>query len=324
MNALCRTATIGLFAALAAGTSPAMSQEYPNRAIRMIVPLTPGSGADIVGRLLAKKMSETWGQPIIVENRAGAGTQIGTQAVARAAPDGYTLLVQSASHAVNPALYKSLPYDSLKDFVDVALLASTPYVMVTGGAGPYRTLGALIEAARAKPGEIPYASAGIGTSTHLVAEYFAMLAKVKLLHIPYKGSAEAIQDTLAGRTAIYMAPANAAIGHLKEGKLLALGVGTERRTTILPDVPTIAEQGVAGYAVNLWFGMWAPAGTPAHIVNRLNAEVIRSTAAPDVREQFTKLGMEPVPLSPEAFAKYVRNEMAVNQRIVADGGIERQ
>ncbi len=302
----------------------ATAQEYPTRAVRMIVPLTPGSGADIVGRLLAKKMSETWGQPIIVENRAGAGTQIGTQAVARAAPDGYTLLVQSASHAVNPALYKSLPYDSLKDFVDVALLASTPYVMVAGGAGPYRTLGALIEAARAKPGEIPYASAGIGTSTHLVAEYFALLAKVKLLHIPYKGSAEAIQDTLAGRTAMYMAPANAAMGHLKEGKLIALGVGTERRTPVLPDVPTVAEQGVPGYAVNLWFGMWAPAGTPAHIVSRLNAEVARSAAAPDVREQFVKLGMEGVPMSPEAFAKYVRAEMAVNQRIVTDGGIERQ
>ena len=324
MNPLRVAVAIALIGTATLGSAPSIAQDYPNRTIRMIVPLTPGSGADIVGRLLAKKMSESLGQPILIENRAGAGTQIGTQAVARAAPDGYTLLVQSASHAVNPALYKSLPYDSLKDFVDVALLASTPYVMVTGGAGPYRTLGALIEAARAKPGEVPYASAGIGTSTHLVAEYFALLAKVKLLHIPYKGSAEAIQDTLAGRTAIYMAPANAAIGHLKEGKLLALGVGTERRTTILPDVPTIAEQGVTGYAVNLWFGMWAPAGTPANIVNRLNAEVLRSVAAAEVREQFTKLGMEPVPMTPEAFAKYVRAEMAVNQRIVADGGIERQ
>ena len=317
-------AAIALAGTISFGVSSGTAQEYPNRAIRIIVPLTPGSGADIVGRLLARKMSESWGQPIIVENRAGAGTQIGTQAVARSTPDGYTLLVQSASHAVNPALYKSLPYDSLKDFVDVAMLASTPYVMVTGGAGPYRTLGALIEAARAKPSEVPFASAGIGTSTHLVAEYFALLAKVKLLHIPYKGSAEAIQDTLAGRTALYMAPANAAIGHLKDGKLLALGVGTERRTTILPDVPTIAEQGVTGYAVNLWFGMWAPAGTPTNVVNRLNAEVARSVAAADVREQFAKLGMEPLQMSPEAFAKYVRAEIAINQRIVADGGIERQ
>jgi tripartite-type tricarboxylate transporter receptor subunit TctC len=317
-------AAIALAGTISFGASSSTAQEYPNRAIRIIVPLTPGSGADIVGRLLAKKMSESWGQPIVVENRAGAGTQIGTQAVARSTPDGYTLLVQSASHAVNPALYKSLPYDSLKDFVDVAMLASTPYVMVTGGTGPYRTLRALIDAARAKPGDVAFASAGVGTSTHLVAEYFALLAKVKLLHIPYKGSAEAIQDTLAGRTALYMAPVNAAIGHLKDGRLVALGVGTERRTTILPDVPTIAEQGVTGYAVNLWFGMWAPAGTPATVVNRLNAEVARSVAAADVREQFAKLGMEPAPMAPEAFAKYVRAEIAINQRIVADGGIERQ
>ncbi len=317
-------AAIALAGTISFGASSSTAQEYPNHAIRIIVPLTPGSGADIVGRLLAKKMSESWGQPIVVENRAGAGTQIGTQAVARSTPDGYTLLVQSASHAVNPALYKSLPYDSLKDFVDVAMLASTPYVMVTGGTGPYRTLQALIDAARAKPGDVAFASAGVGTSTHLVAEYFALLAKVKLLHIPYKGSAEAIQDTLAGRTALYMAPVNAAIGHLKDGRLVALGVGTERRTTILPDVPTIAEQGVTGYAVNLWFGMWAPAGTPATVVNRLNAEVARSVAAADVREQFAKLGMEPGPMSPEAFAKYVRTEIAINQRIVADGGIERQ
>ncbi|MFM9888441.1 MAG: tripartite tricarboxylate transporter substrate binding protein [Burkholderiales bacterium] len=317
-------AAIALAGTILFGLSSSIAQDYPNRALRIIVPLTPGSGADIVGRLLAKKMSESWSQPILVENRAGAGTQIGTQAVARATPDGYTLLVQSASHAVNPALYKSLPYDSLKDFVDVAMLASTPYVMVAGGTGPYRTLQALIDAARAKPGDVAFASAGVGTSTHLVAEYFALLAKVKLLHIPYKGSAEAIQDTLAGRTAFYMAPVNAAIGHLKDGRLIALGVGTERRTTILPDVPTIAEQGVTGYAVNLWFGMWAPAGTPANIVNRLNAEVARSVAAADVREQFSKLGMEPAPMSPEAFAKYVRAEIAINQRIVADGGIERQ
>ncbi len=324
MKAMWVAFAIGLSSSLSIGASSINAQEYPTRAVRVIVPLTPGSGADIVGRIIVKKMSESWGQPIVIENRAGAGTQIGTQAVARAAPDGYTLLVQSSSHAVNPALYKVLPYDSLKDFVDVVMLASTPYIMVTGGAGPYRTLGALIEAARARPGEVPYASAGIGTSTHLAAEYFAILAKVKLLHIPYKGSAEAIQDTLAGRTALYMAPANASLGHLKEGKLHALGVGTARRTTILPDVPTIAEQGVAGYAVDVWFGMWAPAGTPATVVNRLNAEVARSVAAADVREQFARLGMEAVPMSPDVFAKHVRAEIAVYQRIVADSGIERQ
>jgi tripartite-type tricarboxylate transporter receptor subunit TctC len=304
--------------------SSVQAQEFPVRPIRIIVPLTPGSGADIVGRLVAKKMSESLGQPILVENRAGAGTQIGTQAVAKAAPDGYTLLVQSSSHAVNPALYKNLPYDTLKDFVDVAPLGSTPYVLVSAANGPYKTLAALLGAARAQPGSVPFASAGIGTSTHLVAEYLALLAKVKLLHVPYKGSAEAIQDTLAGRTAFYMAPVNAAIGHIKDGRLLALGVGTDKSVAILPNVSTIAEQGVPGYVVNLWFGMWTSAGTPPAIVSKLNAEVARSIASSEVREQFAKLGVEPMPMSPDAFAKFVRTEIAVNQRIVTDGGIERQ
>jgi tripartite-type tricarboxylate transporter receptor subunit TctC len=300
------------------------AQDFPARPVRVIVPLTPGSGADIVGRLIARKLGDAWGQPVLVENRPGAGGQIGTQAVAKAAPDGYTLLVQSSSHAVNPALYKTLPYDPLKDFVDVALLGATPYVMVSAASGPYRTLKTLIEAARARPGTVPFASAGVGTSTHLAGEYFALLAKIKLLHVPYKGSAEAIQDTLGGRVAFYMAPVNTSIGQLKEGKLVPLGVGAERRVAILPDVPTIAEQGITGYAMNLWFGMWAPAGTPAAVVAKLNAEVARSVEAADVKEQFAKLGIEAMPLSPEAFAKHVRTEIGVYHRIVNEGGIERQ
>jgi len=321
MTPFLRPAVAGLLFALA---GIAQAQDFPNRTIRVIVPLTPGSGADIVGRIIARKMSESMGQPIVVENRPGGGTQIGTQAVAKAAPDGYTLLVQSSSHAVNPALYKALPYDTLKDFVDVAQMGATPYVMVSSASGPHRKLAGLIEAARAKPGDMAYASAGIGTSTHLVAEYFAQRAQVRLLHVPYKGSAEAIQDTLAGRVAFYMAPVNAAIGHIRDGRLTALGVGTEKPVAILPDVATIASQGVPGYVVNLWFGMWAPAGTPPAVVTRLNAEAVRAMDAADVRDQFTKLGVEPTKLDPAAFAKFVRDEIAVNQRIVADGKIERQ
>jgi tripartite-type tricarboxylate transporter receptor subunit TctC len=317
-----------LFALLAlvasAAGAQAVAQDYPNRSIRVIVPLTPGSGADIVGRIVLRKASESLGQPIVVENRPGAGGQIGTQAVAKAPPDGYTLLVQSSSHAVNPALYKSLPYDPLKDFVDVALLGMTPYVMVGASSGPYQALGALLEAARAKPGEIPFASAGVGTSTHLAAEYFAQSAKVKMLHVPYKGSPEAIQDTIGGRVAFYMAPINTAIGQLKDGRLRAFGVATKARTPMLPDVSTLMEQGIAGYSMTLWFGMWAQSGTPAPVVQRLNAEVVRSFAAPEVREQFTKLGVETVPMAPEVFAKFVRDDIATNQRIVADAGIERQ
>lgn len=314
----CAAALLLLSAAIAS------AQEFPNRPLRAIVPLSPGSGADIIGRLLMKKVGESLGQQILVENRGGAGGQIGTQAVAKAPPDGYTLLIQSSSHAVNPALYKSLPYDPLKDFIEVALLGVTPYVLVTGGTGPHKTLGALLAAARAKPGEIAYATAGVGTATHLAAEYFAQIAKLRLLHVPYKGSGEVLPDLVANRVAMYMAPYNAVSGHLKDGRLVALGSGGARRAALLPDLPTLAEQGVTGYALNVWFGLWVPAGTPAAIVQRLNAEVTKSVAAPDVVEQFAKLGLEAQPLSPEAFAKFVRDDIATNHRIVNEAKIERQ
>jgi tripartite-type tricarboxylate transporter receptor subunit TctC len=248
-------------AAILCAASAALAQEYPSKPIRFIVPLTPGSGADILGRIVAKHMSDAFKQPVLVENRPGAGGIIGTQAVLNADADGYTLMVQSASHAANPAIYKALPYDPLKDIVDVAMLGMTPYVMIAAKAGAYPTLQSLIAAARAKPGEIPFASAGVGTSTHLAAEYVAQVAGVKMLHIPYKGSPEAIQDTIAGRTSFYMAPLDVAIGHLKEGKIAPFGVSTAQRSAIVPDIPTLAEQGLANYNLSLWFGMWARAGT---------------------------------------------------------------
>src|SRR5438876_3543453 len=193
-------------ALIAMASSVAIAQDYPIRPIRMIVPLTAGSGADIAGRIIGKYLNEAWHQPVVVENRPGAAGQIGTQAVVKAEADGYTLLVQSASHAANSAIYKSLPYDPLKDLTDVALLGVTPYVMVTAPNGPYQSLKALVDAAKANPGNIPFASAGVGSSTHLAAEYVVDLAGIRMLHVPYRGSPEAIQDTIAGRTAFYMAP----------------------------------------------------------------------------------------------------------------------
>src|SRR5256714_6988411 len=222
----------------------APAQDYPVRPIRMIVPLTAGSGADIAGRIIGRYMSEAWHQPVIVENRPGAGGQIGTQAGTKADPDGHTLLVQSASHAANSAIYKSLPYDPLKDLVDVARLGVTPYVMVTATDGPYKTLNALIEAAKATPGNIPFASAGVGTSTHLAAEYIVDLAGIKMLHVPYRGSPEAIQDVIAGRIAFYMAPINTVIGLVGEGKVTAIGISTRARSDVLPNVVPLAEQGL--------------------------------------------------------------------------------
>ena len=316
------------FATLVASTLAmpltSIAQEYPTKTIRFIVPLTAGSGADIAGRIIAKHMSEMWKQPVIVENKPGAGGQIGTQAVVKADPDGYTLLVQSASHSANPAIYKTLPYDPLKSLTDVAMLGITPYVMVTAKGGEYPTLKALTDAAKAKPGAIPFASAGIGSSTHLAAEYVAQSAGVKMLHIPYKGSPEAIQDTMAGRIAYYMAPINTVVGQIKEGRLAAYGVSTRTRADVLPDVPTLAEQGLTGFDTTLWFGMWTPTGTPASIVTKLNAQVTTILQLPEVKEQFAKLGIVPQPMKPEEFGKFVRDQIATYQRIVKLADIQPQ
>src|SRR5262247_3569877 len=239
MSALLRIAAVTL---MAAASTTASAQDYPTRAIRLIVPLTPASGADIAGRIIAKTMTEAWHQPVVVENRPGAGGLIGTQVVAKSDADGHTLLVQSASHAANSAIYKSLPYDPLKDLIDVARLGVTPYVMVTAPNGPYKSLKSLIDAAKASPGNIPFASAGVGSSTHLAAEYVVDLAGIKMLHVPYRGSPEAIQDAIAGRVAFYMAPINTALGLVKEGKLAALGISTKTRADVLPKVVPLAEQ----------------------------------------------------------------------------------
>jgi len=300
------------------------AQEYPTKTIRMIIPLTPGSGADIAGRIIAQRLSEHWKQPVIVENRPGAGGQIGTAAVVKAEADGHTLLVQSSSHSANPAIYKSLPYDPTKDLTDVAILGKTPYVMVTAANGPYKSLKALIEAARAKPDQIPFASAGVGTSTHLAAEYVIALAGVKMIHVPFKGSPDAMQDVLGGRTAFYMAPINAGMSLVKEHKLTGLGVSTKTRAEVLPEVPTIAEQGLYDYDMTLWFGMWAPSGTPVPVVQKLNAAINAIVLEPVVKEQFEKLGIQPSPMKTEDFAKFVRSEMDVYKKIVQHANIPQQ
>ncbi|HKB72998.1 MAG TPA: tripartite tricarboxylate transporter substrate binding protein [Burkholderiales bacterium] len=311
-------------AAILCAASAAFAQEYPSKPIRFIVPLTPGSGADILGRIVAKHMSDAFKQPVLVENRPGAGGIIGTQAVLNADADGYTLMVQSASHAANPAIYKALPYDPLKDIVDVAMLGMTPYVMIAAKAGAYPTLQSLIAAARAKPGEIPFASAGVGTSTHMAAEYVAQVAGVKMLHIPYKGSPEAIQDTIAGRTSFYMAPLDVAIGHLKEGKIAPFGVSTAQRSAIVPDIPTLAEQGLANYNLSLWFGMWARAGTSPAVIQKLNAQVTAIGQSKDARAQLDKLGITPVSMRPDEFGKFVREQMVVFRNIAKQANIQPQ
>ena len=300
----------------------ALAQAYPQRPVRLIVPLTAASGADITGRIIGRELTERWKQTALVDNRPGAGGQIGTQLVVRAAPDGHTLLVQSSSHAVNPAIYKSLPYDSLKDLADVAVLGSAPYAMVTAPSGPYRPLKNLVEAARAKPGEIPFASAGIGTSTHLTGEYFAQSAGVKMLHVPFKGSAEALADVSAGRVAFYMAPINTAIGLIKDNRLAVLGVATSRRISMLPGVPTIAEQGLTGFEMDVWFGLWAPAATPRPVLQKLASDIRQASESREVREQFAKLGIEQGTLYLDDFAHFVRAEMAKYEKVVRRADIQ--
>jgi tripartite-type tricarboxylate transporter receptor subunit TctC len=315
---------LAIAAAALAFSASAQEGQYPNKPIRLIVPLTTGSGADIAGRIIAQRLNEHWKQPVIVENRPGAGGQIGTAAVVKADPDGYTLLVQSSSHAANPAIYKSLPYDPLKDIADVAILGKTPYVMVSAGNGPYKNLKQLIDAAKAKPGELAFASAGVGTSTHLAAEYVVALAGLKMIHVPFKGSPDAIQDVLGGRSTFYMAPLDVAMGLVKDRKLNGIGMSTKKRVDLLPDVPTIAEQGLYDYEMTLWFGMWAPAATPIPIVQKLNAAINAIVLEPVVKEQFAKLGIDPAPMKTDEFARFVREQMVFYKKIVQVAGIPQQ
>ena len=313
-----------LAAALLCGVSLSYAQSYPNRTVKMVVPLTTGSGADIAGRVVAKSLSETWKQSVIIENRPGAGGLIGTGVVVNAEPDGYTLLVQSASYAANPAIYKKLPYDPLKSLVDVAILGQTPYVMITAADGPYQSIRDLVIAAKSKPNEITFASAGVGSSTHLAAEYFNQVMGIKLIHVPYKGSPEAISDTMSGRTAFYMAPLDTAIGQLKGGKVRALGVTSKARNPAVPEIPSVAEQGYANFEIGLWFGVWAPAATPATIVKKLNQDINQAMQDPEVKTAYETKGIKATPMSPTEFAKFVREEMGKYQKIAKEAAIEPQ
>jgi len=313
-------ASLGL--CLVSGAS--VAQSYPNRTVKMVVPLTTGSGADIAGRVVAKSLTETWKQSVIIENRPGAGGLIGTGVVVNSEPDGYTLLVQSASYAANPAIYKKLPYDPLKSIVDVAILGQTPYVMITSIDGPYQSIRDLVIAAKSKPGEITFASAGVGSSSHLAAEYFNQVMGIKLIHVPYKGSPEAIQDTMSGRTAFYMAPLDTAIGQLRGGKLRALGVTSKTRNAAAPDAPSIAEQGYPNFEIGLWFGVWAPAGTPTAVVNKINQSINQAMQDPEVKTAYEAKGIKATPMSPAEFAKFVRDEMAKYQKIAKEAAIEPQ
>ena len=294
---------------------------YPNKPIRVIVPFAAGSTTDIIARAISDKMSASLGQQLVVENKAGASGTIGQQLVAGAAPDGYTIMVHSSSHTVSPSTFAKLPFDTVADFTGITPISSTPNVLVMAPGKGIKTLGELLAAARAKPGTMNFASAGQGSATHLNAEKFKMAAKIEATNIPFKGSAEAVTEVISGRVDYYFSPIAPVIGQIKGGQLLALAVGSPMRASALPDVPTTAEAGVPGSEFNFWIGMMAPAKTPRDIVNRLQAEVVKALADPEVKERFAKLGADAWTLTPEQFDAYIKTEIASNAKLVQAAGL---
>ena len=311
------------FAALALIAGHALAQ-YPNKAVHVIVSFTPGSSTDIVGRIVMAKVSEYWGQPVVVENRGGAGGSIGSAVVAKAAPDGYQLLINSNAHSVNPAIYAKLPYDTAKDFTDIAPLAIQPNVLVVNADSPYKTLMDLVNAAKAKPGSINWGHAGIGSGTHLNTERFLAAAKVEVTQVPFKGTPEVFAAMFSGDVNAYWAPISAAMSSIKSGRLRPLAVSTAKRNPTLPDVPTTGEAGVKGADSPLWFGVWGPAGLPADIVNKINADVRKALQDPTVKERLQNGGNETMDMSPQEFARFVRSEIDVYQKVIKDAGIKPQ
>lgn len=296
---------------------------YPDKTVKVIVPLTPGSGADIAGRIAFKTVAEMWKQPVIIENRPGAGGLVGTGVVVNSDPNGYTLLVQSASYAANPAIYKKLPYD-LKSLTDVNILGTSPYALVVSADSPYKTLSDLVNAAKAQPGAIPFASAGVGSSTHLAAEYFNQTMGIKMLHVPYKGSPEAISETISQRTAYYMAPLQTAIAQIQGGKVRALGVTSANRAEAAPEIPTIASQGFPGFEIGLWVGLWAPSATPNAILQKINTDVNAALQDPQVVSAYTKAGITIKLMNLAETEKFVQSEINKYQKIAKQAGIEPQ
>ncbi len=315
--------TVALSVLTAAISLPALAQQgYPNKAIRVIVPFAAGSTTDIIARAITDKMSQSMGQPIVVDNRGGASGTIGQAAVATAAPDGYTIMIHSSSHTVSPSTFAKLPFDTVADFAGVTPISSTPNVLVIAPSKNLKTLPQLVAHAKANPGKMNFASAGQGSATHLNAEKFKMAAQIDAVNIPFKGSAEAVTEVIAGRVDYYFSPIAPVISNIREGNLLALAVGSPRRASALPDVPTTAEAGVPGSEFNFWIGMMAPAKTPRDIVNRLHDEVVKALATPEVKERFLKLGADAWTLSPEQFDTYIKDEIKSNAALVKAAGLQ--
>jgi tripartite-type tricarboxylate transporter receptor subunit TctC len=316
-----RLATLLASALLTAG---AAAQSFPSKPVKLVVPFTAGSGTDIIARTLGDAMARSMGQPVVIENKPGAGGTIGAAQVAKSEPDGYTLLIHSSGHALNPAIYPSLPYDTLKDLTGITPLAALPNVLVVSPTRGWKNVADLVAAAKAKPGQLNYASAGQGSATHMNAEKFKLRAGLDAQHVPFKGTPEAITDIIGGRNDWFFAPLSSALPLIKDGKLQALAVSTAARSPALPDVPTTVEAGVAGSDYTFWVGMIAPAATPPAVVKRLHDEVTKALAQPEVKERMQKLGADAFTLSPDAFNAYIKVEMDSAAQIAKAANLKAQ
>ena len=311
-----------LFATALAVTGGALAQsDYPNRTVRIVVPTTPSGGSDLVARLLAPALSERWGKQVVVDNRAGAGTAIGSELVAKAPPDGYTLLMGLSTLAINPALYAKVPYDAVRDFAPVTQAVFVPHLIIVHPSLPVKSVTDLIAFAKARPGQILFASAGRGTNQHLAMELFSTMAQIHLMHIPYKGTSPAIVDLIAGQVAVMAPSMVSALPHVRSGRLRALGVTSARRAWGAPDIPAIAEAGLPGYNSVQWIGLLAPAGTPREIVARLYRESISILRTPDSVKRLAGEGAEVVASTPDEFAAFIKTETVKWAKVAQTAGI---
>ena len=317
-----KLALAALIVALAA--PPALAQAYPSKSIHIIVPFAAGSATDVAARLLGEKLNAAWGQQVIVENRHGAGGTIGIAQTARAAPDGYTLVVVSTGHVVNDVLYNDLSYYVLNNLAGVAPLVSLPSVLIAPPSLGVKTAKDLVDRAKARPGEFNYGTAGVGSAAHINSEKFNLAAGIKAVHIPLKGTPPILSETMGGRLQYAWVPIIASLGPIKEGKLVALAVSTASRSAALPNVPTIAEAGFPGGEFDFWVTMLAPGKTPKDVLEKINADVNRALASPDTKERLAKLGGEPMKMSLEQFDAFLRKEHAVLGRLMRDAGAKPQ
>ena len=313
--------TGALLVAMSALASSSLAQGYPVKPVHLVVAFTAGSATDIIARAIGDNIAKSLGQAVIIDNRPGAGGTIAAGSVAKADPDGYTFMVHSAGHTVNPAIYPNLTYDTAKDFAGVSPLANLPNVLVVT-PGRYKTVQDVVKAAKANPGKLNFGSAGNGSATHMNAEKFRAAAGFDAVHVPFKGTPEALSETMAGRLDFFFAPIVSALQLIREGKLTALAVGTAKRSVLLPDIPSTVELGYPGSDFNFWIGLFAPAKTPRDIINRMNQEVARALQSPEIRERYAGLGAEPFPMKPEEFDAYVASEIELNGKIVKAAGIK--